>query len=67
MNNNNNNDNIINLDVIKWAFEKGYRLACDDVKDSIHINFSEIENYFLEELIDFHNQKNNEYMLVNNV
>ena len=53
---------INNLDIIEWAFEKGYYLARDDIKESIHIDFSETQNYFLEELIEYCNKKNNKYM-----
>lgn len=37
-------------DIIKWAFERGYKLACADIKDGVYIEYSETEKYFLKEL-----------------
>jgi hypothetical protein len=54
-----NTKNISNIEVINWAFEKGYRLASADMKDGIHINFTEIGKYFLHKLGEFHTQQNN--------
>lgn len=51
---------ICNIEIIKWAFEKGYRLASADMKDGIHINFSETEKFFLLELNEFYAQQNND-------
>lgn len=48
-----------NIEVIKWAFEKGYRLASADMKEGIHIDFSEIEKFFLRELAEFDVPQNN--------
>jgi hypothetical protein len=48
-----------NIEIIKWAFEKGYRLASADMKEGIHIDFSEIENFFLRELAELDVRKNN--------
>jgi hypothetical protein len=53
-----NAKNIYNIDLIKWAFEKGYDLASNDVKESIHIDFTETQRYFLEELVEYYNQDN---------
>ena len=50
-----NNQNEI-IEVMKWAFEKGYGLGCDDTRDGVFINFSETEKFFLEELAEFNNQ-----------
>ena len=52
-----------NIEVIKWAFEKGYRLGSDDSKDGIHINFLEIEKYFLKELAEFNAQQANKVFI----
>jgi hypothetical protein len=48
---------IKNLETIKWAFEQGYQLASADIKDGVHIEFSETEKYFLNELSEFYAQK----------
>jgi hypothetical protein len=41
---------VYSLDIIKWAFERGYQLAKADNKNGVHIKFSETEKYFLNEL-----------------
>ena len=56
MHNNNNNNKLHDIEAIKWAFEKGYFLGLTDAKDGIHINFDEVQKYFLAELdIEFFN------------
>ena len=50
---------IKNIEIIKWAFEQGYQLASADIKDGIHIEFSETEKYFIHELNEFYAQQNN--------
>jgi hypothetical protein len=52
--------NISDIEIIKWAFEKGYRLATGDIKDGIHIEFSAVEEYFLHQLSEFYLQQNDE-------
>ncbi|RRS10435.1 hypothetical protein EAG18_02440 [Pseudoalteromonas sp. J010] len=39
-----------NVELIKWAFEKGYNLGHADIQEGIHIDFYEIEKLFLNEL-----------------
>ncbi len=46
--------NISNIEIIKWAFEKGYQLASADMKEGVYIEFSETEKYFLNELDEFY-------------
>jgi len=45
-----NMDEINNIDLVIWAFEKGYSLGSSDEKDGIYVEFSETRNYFLDEL-----------------
>ena len=45
------------LEVIKWAFEKAYFLGFADARDGIHINFDEVQKYFLTELEEFYSQQ----------
>ena len=47
-----------NKDLILWAFEKGYKLANENEKESIHIEFAEIEKHFLNELREFQTKRN---------
>lgn len=51
-------EKIENIDVIKWAFEKGYDIACSDFRDGIIISSSETKKYFLEELEKFYAKVN---------
>lgn len=44
--------NIEDIEIIKWAFEKGYSLGHNDMKEGIYINFKEVLEYFLEELVE---------------
>lgn len=53
---NSSNSQVANVDILKWAFKKGYQLARTDTKEGIHINFIEIEQYFLDELVEFYLQ-----------
>lgn len=52
-----NIDNIDNIEFIKWAFEKGYRLGVSDLKNCVHIKFSETREYFLDDLCKFYSDK----------
>ena len=52
-----NNNKQHDIEILKWAFEKGYFLGLSDAKDGIHINFNEIQQCFLAELNEFYNQK----------
>lgn len=54
-----NINNINDIEIIEWAFEKGYRLACADSKDGVHIDFNETKKYFLNELNEFREQQSN--------
>ena len=49
---------IENIEMIKWAFKKGYLLASSDLREGVHINTNEIEKYFLNELEDYNLQEN---------
>ncbi|WDE09235.1 hypothetical protein SG34_031215 [Thalassomonas viridans] len=40
------------IELIKWAFEKGYRLGISDEKEGVHICFKEVQKSFLEELAE---------------
>ena len=51
-------DNIDNIEIITWAFEKGYNLGGTDMKEGIHINIAEIKKYFLQELTEFNTNTN---------
>jgi len=51
---------IDNLEMIKWAFQKGYQLASSDLREGIHINIYEIEKYFLNQLKEYQLQENTE-------
>lgn len=51
-------EKIDNIEIIKWAFEKGYNLGHEDIQNGIHINFIEIQTHFLNELAEYHNQEN---------
>jgi hypothetical protein len=51
---------VYSLDIIKWAFKRGYQLANADNKNGVHIQFSETEKYFLNELNKSKIKKNNE-------
>jgi hypothetical protein len=44
------------IEVLKWAFEKGYGLGCDDTREGIHINFAETQKFFLAEFAKFNAQ-----------
>jgi putative NIF3 family GTP cyclohydrolase 1 type 2 len=48
---------VYSLDIIKWAFERGYQLANADNKNGVHIQFSETEKYFLNELDELNESK----------
>lgn len=50
------NNKVEVVEVLKWAFEKGYELGCYDTREGIHINFVEIQKYFLIELAKFNAQ-----------
>lgn len=47
-----------NIELIMWAFEKGYHMGSTDAKEGVHINFAEIQKFFLEELEKFETEKN---------
>ncbi len=47
------NGDIENINVIEWAFEKGFNLATEDIKQGIHISFGEIKKQFLQELNEY--------------
>jgi hypothetical protein len=52
-----------NIDLIKWAFEKGYQLGNSDSHEGIYIDFNEIQRCFLDELLEFKNKTNSlDYM-----
>ena len=51
-------EKIDNIEIIKWAFEKGYSLGHTDLKDGIHINFTEIQKHFLNELAEYSTEEN---------
>jgi hypothetical protein len=51
---------VYSLDIIKWAFKRGYQLANADNKNGVHIQFSETEKYFLNELNESKIKKNTE-------
>jgi hypothetical protein len=53
-----NMDNMDNLDVIKWAFNFGYKLGINDFSEGIHINGIEIQRYFIDELTQLMEGKN---------
>ncbi|MFT5760338.1 MAG: hypothetical protein ACI9LM_005124 [Alteromonadaceae bacterium] len=46
-----------NIDLVKWAFEKGYRQGNSDSSEGIYIDFSEIQRCFLDELVEFKRRK----------
>lgn len=50
-------EDIENIELIKWAFETGYRLGNNDGKEGIHIDFTETQKHFLTELSKFNHQK----------
>ena len=50
---------IENIDLIEWAFAKGYKLGHIDTKQGVHINFSELIKSFLNELTDVYAQDKN--------
>ncbi|WDE09174.1 hypothetical protein SG34_030895 [Thalassomonas viridans] len=52
----NNNNKEVDIEAIKWAFEKGYHLGNSDNREGIFINFNEIQEYFLAELEKFYIQ-----------
>jgi hypothetical protein len=54
---NNTNNALEQIEIIKWAFEKGYSLAKDDMKDGIHISLSEIRKNFLQDLVELLDQE----------
>ncbi|TQV84327.1 hypothetical protein [Aliikangiella coralliicola] len=54
----NNIEDIENIDVIKWAFKKGYDLGTNDIKEDVHISFAETQKFFLDELAKFYAQEN---------
>ncbi len=47
-----------NIEVIKWAFKKGYQLGNVDMREGVHINYSETQKYFLKELTAYLESKN---------
>ncbi|NQY64917.1 MAG: hypothetical protein HRT38_14540 [Alteromonadaceae bacterium] len=51
-----NNKN--NIEIIKWAFEQGYSLGHNDMKEGIYINFKEVLEYFLQELVEVQTKTN---------
>ncbi|WDE02128.1 hypothetical protein [Thalassomonas actiniarum] len=50
-------EKIYDVEIIKWAFEKGYNLGHTDIQDGIHINFTEIQKHFLNELAEYKNEE----------
>ena len=58
---NNNNIKHHDIQLIEWAFEKGYFLGQADGKDGVHINFNEVKKYFLAELAAFYSQQKQSY------
>ncbi|SFD15717.1 hypothetical protein [Pseudoalteromonas denitrificans] len=46
------------VEELKWAFRKGYLLATSDIKEGIHINYREIEQNFLKELLNIVPEEN---------
>jgi len=65
----NNNNNKVDIEIIKWAFEKGYLLGNSDSREGIFINFNDIQEYFLTELEEFYvqqsqNSQSNQAVLV---
>ncbi|TQV77393.1 hypothetical protein FLL45_05465 [Aliikangiella marina] len=51
MNNNDTKlDELENIELIKWAFKRGYQLGASDAGQGVFIEFSETLNYFIKEL-----------------
>jgi len=45
-----------NIDLIKWAFEKGYKLGRCDGREGVYIDFTEIQRCFLDDLVELKRQ-----------
>lgn len=43
-------EKIANIELIRWAFAKGYALGSQDFREGVHINFSETQSFFMGEL-----------------
>jgi hypothetical protein len=61
-----NLDDLDNLELIKWAFDFGYRLGNKDTLEGVHINSIEVEDYFILELNKTLRLGNNHTPAINN-
>ena len=46
-------ENIGNIEIITWAFEKGYNLSSTNMKEGIHISIAEIKKMSLHKSINY--------------
>ena len=60
-------NNINNIDIIKWAFEKGYLLGQTNMKEGAHIDFPEIKKHFIYELSEYYPRQELENRCSNNI
>ena len=45
------------LESLKWAFEQGYLLGCEDIRQGVHIDFLETQKYFLDQISESQTSK----------